>query len=368
MKILYLYSDTGGGHRASAKALIAAAQEIDPALEQKMVDVFAECSGLLNIFARMYGPMIKFSPKLWGTLYYWLNSPSKLKSLEKIARPLILKSLKKLFEKEKPDLIISVHPMVNHLTVGALEEMGSKIPFVIVVTDPVTMHGAWVMPRADMMVVATDAAKKACLKYGIKPNKVEVLGLPIHPKFSKIKRIEHAKFTVLIMGGGEGTGGKLINDVVSLIIAERLKIQLTVICGRNKALENKLKNRRQKSSVPLKVFGFTDKVEKIMAESDIIVTKAGPGSIAEAMALDLPMIINYWLPGQEEGNVDFVKKNKLGIVATTPGEIISAIKKLMQPKEFKEYQARIKKHKKPNASYDIMQKIIKKGFLFKTRS
>ncbi len=363
MKILYLYSDTGGGHRASAKALIAAAQEINPSLEQKMVDVFAECSSLLNIFARMYGPMIKFSPKLWGTLYYWLNSPSKLKGMEKLARPLILKSLKKLFQREKPDLIISVHPMVNHLTVAALAELNLSTPFVIVVTDPVTLHGAWVMPRADMMVVATDPAKKFCLKYGMKPAKVEVLGLPIHPKFSRCKKISHPKFTVLVMGGGEGTGGGLIKDLVSLVLAENLPIKLIVICGRNQSLEKKLKARRLTTNFPLKIYGFTDKVEKIMAESDIIVTKAGPGSIAEAMALDLPMIINYWLPGQEEGNVDFVKKNKLGIVATTPEEIVSAIKKLMQKKEFKEYQERIKKHKKPNASYDIMQKIIKKGFL-----
>ena len=78
-KILYLFSDTGGGHRSAATALIKAVNEIsNNKFKQNMVDVFAECSGFLNVFAKLYGPVIRYSPKMWGRLYYWLDDPKKL--------------------------------------------------------------------------------------------------------------------------------------------------------------------------------------------------------------------------------------------------------------------------------------------------
>ncbi|MFH1362318.1 MAG: hypothetical protein ABIH69_06685, partial [bacterium] len=122
-KILYLYSDTGGGHRASANAIMQAAEQLrGQELEQEKVDVFCECSKFLNVFARLYGPVINYSPKMWGMLYYWLDDKRKLDQLAKIAGPLILPELTKMIKKKKPDVIVSVHPMVNHLTIKAIKD------------------------------------------------------------------------------------------------------------------------------------------------------------------------------------------------------------------------------------------------------
>jgi 1,2-diacylglycerol 3-beta-galactosyltransferase len=73
-KILYLFSDTGGGHRSAATAVMRAVDHLHKdKYSQEMIDVFATCSGFLNIFAKLYGPVIKYSPKMWGQLYYWLD-------------------------------------------------------------------------------------------------------------------------------------------------------------------------------------------------------------------------------------------------------------------------------------------------------
>src|SRR3989338_9736063 len=87
---------------------------------QEMVDVFASCSGFLNVFAKLYAPVIKYSPRLWGRLYYWMDDEKKLEQLEKISRPFILKELKRLIVANRPDAIISVHPLVNHMTAQAI--------------------------------------------------------------------------------------------------------------------------------------------------------------------------------------------------------------------------------------------------------
>ena len=97
-KILYLFSDTGGGHRSAASAIIKA---VGSRADQEMIDVFAEGSGFLNVFAKLYSPVIKYSPKMWGMLYYFLDDEKKLERLEKISRPFIHDKLTKIIKTKK---------------------------------------------------------------------------------------------------------------------------------------------------------------------------------------------------------------------------------------------------------------------------
>src|SRR3989338_7170929 len=104
-KILYLYSETGGGHRSGATAILRAVEHLaDDRFAQEMVDVFATCSGFLNVFAKLYAPVIKYSPRLWGQLYYWLDDERKLERLEQVSRPFLLKEIIKLIIDKVPEV------------------------------------------------------------------------------------------------------------------------------------------------------------------------------------------------------------------------------------------------------------------------
>jgi 1,2-diacylglycerol 3-beta-galactosyltransferase len=366
-RILYLFSDTGGGHRASTNALIRAVSKLKPDYEQKMVDVFAECSSFLNIFAKMYAPVIRFAPKLWGKLWYMLDDMNKLRRLEKMTRPFVMKELKKLIVTEKPDLIVSVHPLLNHLTTQAMRDLKHHTPMITVITDPVTFHRSWVDEEVDEIVVATEEAKRRTIGFGMPKERIKLLGLPIDPRFAlkdeekrKIRfRLHHEQklFTLLLMGGGEG-GGKMY-DIIKALSDAGLKIQAIVICGRNKRLEEKLNKIAPKLNFPLKVYGFTNEVPSLMSESDLLITKAGPGTIAEALAMNLPMIITSWLPGQEEGNVDFVRSHGVGRVSEDPLEIASMVKELKEnKKEFDQIKKNIAKVSMPHSAFDIAKLII----------
>lgn len=367
-KILYLFSDTGGGHRAAANALISGVNKVrgKGAPKQEAVDVFAECSGFLNIFAKMYGPVTRYYPKMWGTLYYWLDDIKKIENLEKISRPFIKKELANLLERTNPDVIVSVHPMVNHLTIKAMKDIGLKIPMITVIMDPICVHRVWACPEVDLFVVATEAAKKQCMEYGIEPKKIKVIGLPIDPRFTeKCKDKEEVRkeiglrskiTTVLLMGGGEGSGN--MKKIVSELNKSNLKIQLIVICGRNKKLQVELESKVDSFRIPLKIYGFTNHVPEIMCASDIIISKAGPGAIAEAQAKDLPMIITSWLPGQEEGNVEFVIKNNIGCVAKEPLKIVASLRFFLEPGILNQFKKNILQVKKPFAVFDISKLIL----------
>lgn len=365
-KILYLFSDTGGGHRSAATAIVNAVKhESKDKYAQEMVDVFATCSGFLNVFAKLYGPVIKFYPQMWGQLYYWLDDEKKLERLEQMSRPFILEELTKLIQDKMPSAIVSVHPMINHLTATAIKQSGKKIPFIVVITDPVTLHRAWITPGADQCVVATPEAREMAIKYGMPEEKIKVIGMPIDPKFflkdkekeaaRKKDRLKPKTFTILLMGGGEGAGK--MYDLIEELHQEKLKVQLIVITGRNKSLETRLKQDKKKFRFPMRVYGFTDQVHELMSESDLIITKAGPGTIAEAMAMGLPIIITSWLPGQEEGNVEFVVRENVGRVSKDPKRVVEIIKEMQSTDEFEELKKNIKRVSRPQAAMEIAHEI-----------
>ncbi len=212
-KILYLYSDTGGGHRAAANSLMTAVKRLKgEEIEQEAIDIFAQGSSFLNIFARAYAPVIKYAPWFWRFLWFSLNDNKRLKIMEKIATPFILNSIARIFDEKKPDILVSVHPLVNHLSIKAIKKIGLNIPYITVTMDPVDLHKAWISPETDYITTGTEEAKQICLKEGLPENKIKLLGIPIDPRFSdehnkkEVRRSMNLKedlYTVLVMGGGK---------------------------------------------------------------------------------------------------------------------------------------------------------------------
>ena len=186
--------------------------------------------------------------------------------------------------------------------------------------------------------------------------------MPINPGFLKnygskedLRKefdLDPHTFTILLMGGGGGIMG--LYRTAKALNSSDLDIQLMVIAGFNKRLE--LKFQRTCFRFPIKVFGFTDRVPEIMAASDVIITKAGPGAVFEAMAKELPLIITGNIPGQEEGNVEYVKKHGLGIVAREPSKIVKAIRQ-MQTIGTEEIRSNMRRIKNPAAVYEIAKLI-----------
>jgi 1,2-diacylglycerol 3-beta-galactosyltransferase len=201
----------------------------------------------------------------------------------------------------------------------------------------VSLPPLWLSPLVDLCLVPTEAAREQALAAGHDPERVKVVGQPISLKFSR-PQPSKSKLrsdlglrkdlpTVLVAGGGEGMGN--IKDVAAEIGSAGLPIQLVVITGKNWRLRKKLAARRWE--VPTAICGFVDDMHRWMAASDVIVTKPGPSTIAEALALGVPLILCGNVMGQEEGNVTYVVGSGAGVYVPDVSGLISVLKEWLRP-------------------------------------
>jgi 1,2-diacylglycerol 3-beta-galactosyltransferase len=408
--ILFLIADTGAGHRSAANAIrnaitVISQQEQEawqakqqhhvagiegeaepvmppaslalpemsssppPTYRIEIVNVFEEYSRFpLREAVKLYGPAIRYNPKLYGRVFHLSNESSRVAAVKTVATPLIHNGLLQLITSVQPDVIVSIHAMLNHVTIEALRDLHLNIPFITVVTDLISVHYAWFAPGADCYIVPTEHAKQLYLARDLDPNRVRVIGMPIDPKFSRPteSKVElRRKFglaqdmpVVLLVGGGEGSGG--LQEAVRAISRARLPVQMLIITGRNKRLYAHLQRTRSSLHVSAKVFGFVQNMPELMRASDVIITKAGPGTIAEALACGLPIILSGYVPGQEEGNVDYVLQNEVGMLAHDAIELVDMLRLLINPGslELRRWHENAKRMSRPRASFDIARAIL----------
>ncbi|HEV2580352.1 MAG TPA: glycosyltransferase [Ktedonobacteraceae bacterium] len=418
--ILFLIADTGAGHRSAANAIrnaisiiVQREQEQWLALQQEslaqetphpsaapdipvtttpiagslasssstpepptyrieIVDAFEEYGRFpLREAMKLYGPAIRYNPRLYGQVFHLSNQAQTVSAVQSVATPLILNGLLRLIRGVQPDVIVSIHPLLNHVTLRVLQDLEVRIPFVTVVTDLVSLHYSWFAPGADAYIVPTEHAKKLYLARGLDARRVHMLGMPIDPKFtlpteSKEELQRKLGLTpglpvVLLVGGGEGSGG--LRSSAQAISQARLPVQLLIVTGRNKRLYMHLQRIRSSLLVPAKIYGFVQNMPEMMRASDVIITKAGPGTICEALSCGLPVILSAFVPGQEEGNVKFVTENDVGALAYDSLELVNMLRRLIKPgsQVMRQQLENAKRIARPNASFDIAGAIL--GFL-----
>jgi 1,2-diacylglycerol 3-beta-galactosyltransferase len=337
-RALLLISDTGGGHRSAANAIVAALEE-DGSYETRIEDVAAHCAFPLTQLGLGYSMALRYAPPVYGALYYATNGRRRYRALVRFCEPLYRERLRDLFIAYKPDVIVSVHPLLNHAALRARDDAHMQhVPVVTVITDLGKVHESWLVANADAVVVPAREVYQRALSRGVPPARLHLLGHPIDPKFDDVTgskanlrkqlglRLDVP--IVMLMAGGEG-GGKLLSTALALARA-KLPIELVVVCGRNESLAQKLGELAKSLPTPVHVLGFTDKIPEYFRAVDLLVTKAGPGTLAEANAAQLPVIVYDYVPGQERGNVDFVRSNGLGLIALTGSRaVVSAVRSLI---------------------------------------
>lgn len=337
-KIVFLFSDTGGGHRSAAEAIIEALEiEFSGCFDHEMIDIFKDYGPLpLKYMPELYPQMVKL-PRAWGLGYKLSNGHPQARVITASAWPVVRKSIQKLIQDHPADLIVSVHPLAAAPVLKAMSH--ARVPFINVVTDLVTTHALWYHRQADLCIVPTQQAYNRALQCGLHPEQLQVVGLPVADRFCQPvgDRDElRAKLgwpqdtpVVLLVGGGEGMGP--LEQNAEAIANSGLPLSLVVIAGRNQALKARLEARRW--PIPTRVYGFVREMPDFMRASDFLVTKAGPGTICEALIARLPLVLYSRLPGQEDGNVTYVVSEGAGVWAPRPAQVVSALKQWLEAPE-----------------------------------
>jgi 1,2-diacylglycerol 3-beta-galactosyltransferase len=357
--IVFYFSDTGGGHRSAAEAIIEAIQlEYENQVTTEMVDFFKSYAPRpFNRAAEMYPYMVK-APRLWGASFHVTDGRARARAITTTMWPIARQAARSLVQGHPADLIVTVHAFANSFALRALGK--NRPPFINVVTDMVTTHALWYDNRADLILVPTETARLRAIKYNMSPEKVMVVGLPVADRYcqpvgSKTALREKLgwpldKPIVLLVGGGEGMGP--LAKSAQAIDQSGLDVGLFIVCGRNQRLKASLESCEWEN--PTLLYGFTRDMPDFMRASDFIVTKAGPGTIAEALNAELPIILYSKLPGQEDGNVTFVEEEGAGVWAPKPQDVVRTLTRwISRPVERQKVIENCRRAGKPEAARTI---------------
>lgn len=329
-KILIFTASTGGGHNEAALSLEKGF--IKHGYSVKKIDAFLEINRTFDtIILNSHKLLVNKFPRLYGNLYDLSNNK---KSSRIIVNPLTMMSKEKLYNiivEENPDLIISTHVLLVSI-IGYLKEKGLiNIPFISVVTD-YEAHGSYIDKNVDAYIAGSEYTSESLIKQGVAKEKIFSYGIPIKEEF--VKRICEVStlprpFQILIMAGSLGLKG-IIETLDNLIFTEG-SYNITVVCGHNQRLKNSIETKYFAliKSKKIIVYGYTNSIPMIMENSDIIITKPGGLTISEAIAKNLPMVIPFYIPGQEKENLEFLLRNGLAIYVSEIDTISQLIEFIM---------------------------------------
>jgi 1,2-diacylglycerol 3-beta-galactosyltransferase len=367
IRLLFLIGDTGGGHRSAAKGVAQALDHVfpgcfDPFICDPLRGPGAPC--WLRWLTGLYGPTIRVSPWLWGVLWRMCSSPRFLGWLRRTLMSPVYRSVAKAIATWRPAVIVSFHPLTAEPAVRVRDLSAAMPPVITVITDLVTAHLSWRDAAVDRVIVPSAAIAGRCAQDGMPNGHYVETGLPVGPEFSQPpasaperQALQRSlglggRFLVVVTGGGEGSGGLYRRTVAILRKVE--DVDVAVICGRNQRVRRRLTRLAEKAGGRLTVHGFVDNMAAWLRCADIVVGKAGPGTIAEATCCAAPLVLTSYLPGQEEGNADFVVQAGAGSHVPRPRDLAAEIARLRNdPAALAAMRAASARAGRPRAAADI---------------
>jgi 1,2-diacylglycerol 3-beta-galactosyltransferase len=299
---------------------------------QDLLDIFGEYApGILRRVPQSYPPLSRH-PKILGWIFHWSDGVGRTGLFLRILWPFIRRSLERMLQEYPVDLFVSVHPLINAPLGRALETGGLRTPFYTVVTDLVSTHATWFWRRSNCVIVPTEAARQRAIRHGFPLGRLRVIGLPVADRYTHsdledpvaIRRRlgwPEDRPVVLLVGGGEGMGP--VEQIAEAVDRIDFPAALVIVAGRNAALKARLEQRHWR--LPTRIYGFTREMPAFMRAADILVTKAGPGTISEALCAGLPMILFSQMDGAEEGNADYVTRCGCGVFAPRPDQVVRCL-------------------------------------------
>ena len=339
LKVLVTHVPAGSGHEKAAHAIAHAMEKLPHPPEVRVLNALDGADPFYRfLFTRGYLFVIQRIQMIWGLLYHltdlrFLHRASQWN--HRISNLLHGRALRRIFLEEKPDVVIGTHFFPMEVA-GALKARGELSARLVTAITDYLAHSLWMAEGIDGYVVASSQARDDLIARGIPAQSIRTFGIPIDPRFgNRLDRVslrgklglscDH--FTILIASGGAGTG-PVIEWVLALGCL-KTPLQLLVVAGMNAALLDRLKTLGLAFPHPMKVYGFIDNMDELMEVSDLMVTKPGGLSCAEAMVKGLPLLLTSPIPGQESRNAEFLADAGVALLAGSPKEVSLRVKQIL---------------------------------------
>ena len=361
MKILILTVSAGSGHIEAAKAIDEHFKKNYSDVETIVVDTLKYINPFIDkIIIGSYMKTLKNTPVLYAKLYDYAENEEAVTNISEMFNDVMSIKLKNLIEDFMPDIILCTHPFPIEMLSILKRKNKINIPVIGLLTD-YSVHSYWLYNYIDYYVIANEDFKQDMIGRGIDENIILPFGIPVSDEFLKdydkdeIRKslgLDTEKLTLLIMGGGCGIGN--IKNIFEILQKSPLDFQAIICTGKNSKLKNQIENINKKYDKKTIVLGFTNEVSKLMSISDILITKPGGLTIAEALIKKIPIIISSAIPGQEERNSDYLLNNGLAARIKGTQNVLSVLEQITSSKNRIKYMQDMAYEKsKPHAARDL---------------
>jgi UDP-N-acetylglucosamine:LPS N-acetylglucosamine transferase len=371
-KILIISSDTGGGHRSAAAAIVAGVQKFfqGHSYAVRVVRAIEESYQGTKKLVKLYNWVLRHKQH-WMKYLYWAVNHFRPETREFFYKRTV-GYVKDLFERWCPHVVVSVHPLTQHAIARVLKELGlaDRIPLITVVTDP--CYGFWKGWACDdvrLYLVASEEARQQLIDYGVAPERIKISGMPIHPKFqhgdelaARAARtalgLNPHKFTVFINAGWIGGGN--IPRIYRELARSDLDVQAIFLAGQNEELRIEAEKVALKAKFPIKVIGYSENIEQLMSAASVMVSKLGGLTTYEAFACRVPIIADTTtepMP-QEAGVAGMIARLGAGVLLTRATDIVPVVRRMLEDtKHFAAMRAATFGLAIPNATRSIVEEI-----------
>jgi UDP-N-acetylglucosamine:LPS N-acetylglucosamine transferase len=320
---------------------------------------------------RLYNWLLR-NRQNWMKYLYWVVNRVRPETREFFQRRCIT-YCSEVFERWCPHIVVSVHPMTQHIFARILKELklADRIPLVSVVTDP--SYGfwkGWACDDVSLYLVASDEAKRQLLDYGIPEDRIKISGMPVHPKFAypgeeaaraarRALQLDPEKFTVFVNAGWEGGGN--VPQIFRELVRGKLDVQAIFLAGRNDELKSAAESLAVDAMFPVRVIGYSEQVEQLMSAANVMISKLGGLTTFEALACRVPIIADVITPPmpQEAGTASLITKRGAGVLLERASDIVPVIRRMVEDTaHYSALRAATVSIAIPNATKHIVEEIV----------
>jgi UDP-N-acetylglucosamine:LPS N-acetylglucosamine transferase len=343
-KILIISSDTGGGHRSAAAAIVAGVQKFleGESYAVRVVKAIEESHDLTAKLVRLYNWILR-NRQHWMKYFYWCVNHIRPERREFFHKRCV-GYVADLFERWCPHIVVSVHPLTQHIFGRVLKELNlsERVPLVSVVTDPCYgVWKGWACDAVTLYLVASDEARQQLIDYGVDPARIKISGMPVHPKFAypgeeaaqaarRALGLDPEKFTVFVNAGWAGGGN--IPQIFRELVRGELPVQAIFLAGKNEDLRVAAESLALDAPFPIKVIGYSEEIEQLMSAANVMVSKLGGLTTFEALACRVPIIgdmITEPMP-QEAGTANLIVERGAGVMLKHCSDVVPVIRRMIE--------------------------------------
>lgn len=366
-RILYLYLTKHSGHYAAAMAIEQAVLRHDGSIESMLLDSFSHANPVLSkVTLRTYLAVLRTAPEVWEFLYDNPEVKEKTRTIRELLNRGNSRKLQKLLDEFAPHAVVCTQAFACGVMASWKRATGRKLPVVVGVLTDFVAHRYWADPDVDLYIAPTEETRQNLLAQGVRPERVKAHGIPISERFTqpvdkdavlKSLGLKPDLPKILVMGGSLGLVP--MKSIIRKLDKLPQPFDIIAVTGKNEELKEQLQRKGGKLRHSTRILGFVDNMHELMDIAEMVVTKPGGMTTAEALAKNLPMIIINPIPGQEAKNAEFLLRQGVAVEAADGADVMLFVDEFLRnPAKLRQMRAAAQTAARPHAAEQAAQEIL----------